>query len=104
MLAYPSYGPESLSRVLIEAAALGVPIAAMDTGGTRDILKPGVTALLSATTGDFALDLSRLAGDAALRATLGAAARADVRIRFAAPVVVEQVEHVYRSLLFPRAA
>ena len=27
--------PESLSRVLIEAAALGVPIAAMDTGGTR---------------------------------------------------------------------
>ena len=38
LLAFPSYGPESLSRVLIEAAALGVPIAAMDTGGTRDIL------------------------------------------------------------------
>jgi glycosyltransferase involved in cell wall biosynthesis len=38
MLAFPSYGPESLSRVLLEAAALGVPIAAMETGGTRDIL------------------------------------------------------------------
>ncbi len=39
MLAFPSYGPESLSRVLIEAAALGAPIAAMDTGGTRDIIQ-----------------------------------------------------------------
>ena len=33
-LVFPSRGPESLSRVLLEAAALGVPIAAMDTGGT----------------------------------------------------------------------
>ena len=40
-LMFPSYGPESLSRVLIEASALGAPIAAMDTGGTRDIIQPG---------------------------------------------------------------
>src|SRR5690606_23005500 len=38
ILAFPSYGPESLSRVLIEAAAMGAPIAAMDTGGTKDIV------------------------------------------------------------------
>jgi glycogen(starch) synthase len=104
LLAFPSYGPESLSRVLIEAAAMGVPIAAMDTGGTRDILRPDTTALLSRTVDDFANDLARLAGDAGLRASLGAAAREDVRTRFAAPVVVEQVERVYRSLLLPRAA
>ena len=41
MLIFPSRGPESLSRVLIEASALGVPIAAMDTGGTRDIDRAG---------------------------------------------------------------
>ena len=35
---FPSHGPESLSRVLLEAGALGVPAAAMDTGGTRDIV------------------------------------------------------------------
>ena len=35
LLVFPSQGPESLSRVLLEAAALGVPIAAMETGGTR---------------------------------------------------------------------
>jgi glycogen synthase len=104
MLAFPSYGPESLSRVLIEAAALGVPVAAMETGGTRDILRPGLTALLSQSVDDFARDLARLAGDADLRASLGRAARDDVRARFAAPVVVEQVERVYRSLILPRAA
>ncbi|HYN09156.1 MAG TPA: glycosyltransferase family 4 protein [Vicinamibacterales bacterium] len=104
MLAFPSYGPESLSRVLIEAAALGVPIAAMNTGGTRDILHPGTTGLLSTDADGLARDLARLAGDDRLRASLGAAARADVRVRFAAPSVVERVEQVYRSLLPPRAA
>src|SRR5262249_55750482 len=57
LLAFPSYGPESLSRVLIEAAALGVPIAAMDTGGTRDILRSGDTGLLSADPAGFSQDL-----------------------------------------------
>ena len=104
LLAFPSYGPESLSRVLIEAAALGVPIAAMDTGGTRDILHAGTTGLLSSDPQEFARDLARLAGDERLRASLGAAARADVRMRFASTSVVEQVEQVYRSLLHPTAA
>jgi glycosyltransferase involved in cell wall biosynthesis len=104
MLAFPSYGPESLSRVLIEAAALGVPIAAMDTGGTRDIVQPGVTGLLSADPAGFSRDLARLAHDERLRAALGAAARADVHVRFAATSVVERVEQVYRGLLIPSAA
>jgi glycosyltransferase involved in cell wall biosynthesis len=81
-----------------------VPIAAMDTGGTRDILHADTTALLSTDTEGFARDLARLASDPSLRAALGAAARADVHARFAAPSVVEQVERVYRSLLMPQAA
>jgi len=104
LLAFPSYGPESLSRVLIEAAALGVPIAAMATGGTRDIIKSGLTGLLSTDPAGFSRDLARLAADDRLRASLGAAARADVHVRFSAPSVVERVEQVYRSLLLPRAA
>src|SRR5207237_109986 len=74
LLAFPSYGPESSSRVLLEAAGLGVPIAAMETGGTRDILRPDTTALLSHDADQFARDLARLAADPTLRATLGAAA------------------------------
>jgi glycosyltransferase involved in cell wall biosynthesis len=104
MLAFPSYGPESLSRVLIEAAALGTPIAAMNTGGTPDIITPRVTGLLSADLEAFARDLAELAADEPLRARLGSAARADVHTRFSATSVVERVEHVYRSLLMPDAA
>jgi glycosyltransferase involved in cell wall biosynthesis len=104
MLAFPSYGPESLSRVLLEAAALGVPIAAIQTGGTGDILQAGTTALLSTTADQFSRDLATLARDASLRERLGSAARADVHARFNAPMIVEQIEQVYRSLLLPRAA
>jgi len=104
MLAFPSYGPESLSRVLVEAAALGVPIAAMDTGGTRDILNPRVTGLLSTDAAGLGRDLAELGSDERLRAALAAAARADVHARFSATSVVERIEQVYWSLLEPRAA
>lgn len=104
MLAFPSYGPESLSRVLIEAAALGTPIVAMDTGGTSDILTHRVTGLLSTDVDGFAHDLAELATDERLRVALGQAAQADVHKRFAATAVVEQIEHVYRSLVPPEAA
>jgi len=104
LLAFPSYGPESLSRVLIEAAALGVPIAAMNTGGTRDIITPGVTGLLANDAGGFAHDLATLASDERLRGALGHAARVDVHARFSATSVVAQVEQVYRQLLPPSAA
>lgn len=104
LLAFPSYGPESLSRVLIEAAALGVPIAAMHTGGTGDIIEHEVSGLLAADPAAFGADLRRLAHDERLRAALGARARAHAHDRFAAPSVVERVEQVYRGLLEPRAA
>jgi glycosyltransferase involved in cell wall biosynthesis len=99
LLAFPSYGPESLSRVLIEAAALGTPIAAMSTGGTTDILQHDVTALVADDVAAFSRALARLANDAALRARLGAAASADVHARFSAPAVVERIEQVYLGLL-----
>jgi glycosyltransferase involved in cell wall biosynthesis len=104
LLAFPSFGPESLSRVLLEAAALGVPIAAMETGGTRDIIQPGVTGLLSGDPATLSRDLARLSTDERLRAALGTAARADVRQRFSTGSVVARVEQVYRGLVGPRAA
>lgn len=99
LLAYPSYGPESLSRVLIEASALGLPIAAMLTGGTGDIIEHERTGLLAPTVDQFAQDLARLAGDAPLRARLGAGAQAFVRSRFEASTVAARVEEVYASVI-----
>jgi glycogen synthase len=104
MLAFPSYGPESLSRVLIEASALGAPIAAMDTGGTRDIVHHEVTGLLSNDPAAFSRDLARLYTDERLRAALGSRARVEAHVSFSAASVVERIEQVYRSVLEPRAA
>ena len=53
VLAFPSYGPEALSRVVLEAATLGVAVAAMDTGGTSDVLRHRVTGLLAVDLESF---------------------------------------------------
>ncbi len=104
ILAFPSYGPESLSRVLIEASALGVPIAAMDTGGTRDIIKHDETGLLSATPEAFARDLARLASDPALRTRLGRGAASHARAHFEASRVGAKIEALYESLIAARSS
>lgn len=98
LLVFPSHGPESLSRVLLEASALGVAIAAMDTGGTRDIIHDEVTGLLSTSVAELGDDVARLAADEALRRRLGAAARDAVARTFAASVVVSRIEALYRDL------
>jgi glycosyltransferase involved in cell wall biosynthesis len=99
MLIFPSRGPESLSRVLIEASALGLAIAAMHTGGTGDIVIDEQTGLLSTTPDKLADDVKRLRGDAELRTRLGAAARSHAESRFDAPAVIGRVEQLYLDLL-----
>ncbi len=98
MLIFPSRGPESLSRVLIEASALGVPIAAMNTGGTPDIIMDGRTGLLSSSPDELARDIRRLRDDGSLREQLGAAARAHARAHFDAPGVVARLDALYTEL------
>ena len=103
ILAFPSYGPESLSRVLIEASALGVPIAAMDTGGTSDIISHEETGLLAATPEAFAQALGRLATDPHLRSRLGQGAAARARAHFEASRVGTQIEALYESVIAARS-
>jgi glycosyltransferase involved in cell wall biosynthesis len=99
MLVFTSRGPESLSRVLIEASALGVPVAAMNTGGTPDIVVQGETGLLSESVEALASDVRRLRGDQGLRAQLGAAARHRAERLFDAPAVIARVERLYADLV-----
>jgi glycosyltransferase involved in cell wall biosynthesis len=98
LLIFPSHGPESLSRVLLEASALGVPAAAMDTGGTRDIITHEQTGLLSSSADELGDHIARLVADDALRARLGAAARAWVDARFDAHAVVSRIIALYDDL------
>jgi glycosyltransferase involved in cell wall biosynthesis len=102
LLIFPSRGPESLSRVLIEASALGVPIAAMQTGGTPDIVVDEHTGLLSESPEGLADDIRRLRHDAELRGRLGAAARQHAALRFDAPAVVARIDRLYTDLIEAR--
>lgn len=98
VLVFPSRGPESLSRVLLEASALGVAIAAMNTGGTADIVDHERTGLLSDTPEQLARDVERLVRDPHLRATLGAAASGKASALFDSPAVVQRIDALYAEL------
>jgi glycogen(starch) synthase len=102
VLVFPSRGPESLSRVLIEASALGVPIAAMNTGGTPDIIIHEQTGLLSTTAEGLAADVHRLREDHSLRARLAAAARQHASTRFDTGIVVHRIQRLYEELIQER--
>lgn len=75
---------EGLGTVLLEAAALGLPTVASDATGCRDAVQDGQTGLRFPVGDAAALRaaLARLAGDAALRARLGAAGCRWVREHF----------------------
>jgi glycosyltransferase involved in cell wall biosynthesis len=99
LLIFPSTWREPLSRVLLEACAMGVPIAAMNTGGTGDILTHDESALLSYSAEELGDHIRRLVSDRSLRDRLRVNARHVVTERFAAPIVLDRIEALYQSLV-----
>ncbi len=95
-LVFPSLWPEPLSRVLLEALALGTPIAAMDTGGTREILQDG-SGLVMASAGELGEAVGRLVRESALRQAVSQAARLR-SAAYAPDTLVPRYEAVYRRL------
>lgn len=102
LLIFTSHGPETLSRVLLEASALEVPIAAMDTGGTAEIVVHGETGLLSRSVESLADDVARLRSDEALRRRLGEAARRRTERLFDTRVILDRIEALYGVLIESR--
>lgn len=97
VLVFPSLGPESLSRVLLEALALGTPAAAMDTGGTAELVQDEKTGLLVDDARGLATAISRLAEDERLRSRLAEGARERARA-FSPEALVPRYESVYARL------
>ena len=84
--------------MLLEALALGTPVAAMDTGGTREILATARAGCWWPTSRGWARRVARLAGDAgAARAARRGGARERARA-FAPEALVPRYEAVYRRL------
>jgi glycosyltransferase involved in cell wall biosynthesis len=96
-IVFPSLWPEPLSRVLLEALALGTPVAAMDTGGTREIVEDGRSGLVVSDAAALADAVGRLTADEPLRRRLGEGARerADA---FSPAALIPRYEAVYRRL------
>jgi len=97
-LVFPSTWPEPLSRVLLEALALGVPIAAMNTGGTSELIEDGASGLLAANVEELGDALGRIVHDGPMRSRLmdGACSRA---LAFSPAKLIPRYEAVYRGAL-----
>lgn len=95
----PSYR-EGLPKALLEAAACGRPLVATDVPGCRELVRHGVNGLLvpAREAEGLAEALATLAGDAALRARLGAEARRIVADEFSDELVGRQAVELYRLL------
>jgi glycosyltransferase involved in cell wall biosynthesis len=91
---------EGLPNALLEAMAHGLPVIATRIGGCTDVVTEGSGILVpSDDVPALASAIDRLAGDAALRAQLGHAARARIEERFAFARIGDELQQLYRSCL-----
>jgi L-malate glycosyltransferase len=91
---------ESLSNVIIESMAAGVPVVASRVGGNSELVAEDRGVLVPANNEEeFAGVVERLLRDAALRASLGLNARSFVRANFTIEKMTHRHEELYQELL-----
>ncbi len=98
VVAIPTLTPDPAPRVVIEAMAAGRVVVGAATGGIPELMQDGITGVLLRETSPAALvgALERLAADAAARARLSAAARAQAAERFSLERHVDEMEALLR--------
>jgi glycosyltransferase involved in cell wall biosynthesis len=90
---------ETLGNVVLEAMASGLPAVVVDRGGPKDLVSEGETGFVARSNDpdDLAAKLEPLLRDRALRARMGAAARAAAATRDWGEIngrLIESYEHV----------
>jgi glycosyltransferase involved in cell wall biosynthesis len=99
LLLFPSYR-EGVPRVVMEAAASGLPTVAFDVPGVREAVEPAVTGILI-PFGDvrrMAEETQRLLADGHARNVMGAQARTLAERRFDVREVTASYLQIYRTL------
>jgi glycosyltransferase involved in cell wall biosynthesis len=92
-------GPESFALAVVEGMAAGTAVVAADAGAVREIVEPGVTAVLI-PQGDhetLATALLALHDDPGTRERIAGAGAEAARARFDAREMVHRVESIYRD-------
>lgn len=94
VLVFPSIYEEPLARMTQEAMASGLVVVGTTTGGTREILKEGITGLTFAPEDADALaeQITRLLRDPELRWRLAQAGRQNVMENFTLDRMVREIE------------
>ena len=91
---------EGMPNVLLEAMACGLPSAAAESGGCRDLLQghPSPGWLFAPGDGEALLECLANLGAAARLGEMGAAARRRAEAVYSIPVIAGQYEYAYRRL------
>lgn len=91
---------EGLPNVVLEAMAMGVPVAATDVGGVSELLAHGrCGVILSQDEQTWANRIAYLLESSARRALLARLARARIESRYTFRQRMERVQKVYRKVL-----
>jgi glycosyltransferase involved in cell wall biosynthesis len=100
LVVLPSYR-EGVPRILLEAAACGLPIVTTDAPGCREIVVNGVNGLLVPCKDYIALAkaIEYMKDHLSERIRMGAASRAKVVKEFAQNIVLKKTFDVYKELL-----
>lgn len=97
----PSYYNEGLSRSLVEAAAMGLPIVTTDNAGCRDTVEAGQSGIVVPMRNVQALSdaMCTLADNADIRQAMGRRGRQFVESRFSLDSVLDRVLSTYDHVL-----
>ena len=92
---------ESLSNVIMESMAAGVPVVAGHVGGNAELVRDGATGFLVGAKDDeaFAAAVVKLLDGSEMRASFGANAKSEARSRFGVRKICALYEEMYRSVL-----
>ena len=99
VLLFPSAWGEPLSRVLLEATACGACIAALNTGGTADVIVHNESGVLATTAAALRAQLAALLTNPLQRVRLREGARRRAETTFAPGIVAAEMERVYEALV-----
>lgn len=94
MFVIPSNYPDPFPRSVIEAMSFGLPVLGFRVGGIVEAVEDGVTGILSepGDTAAMGSAISRLAGDEALRMSMGKAGRERAVANFSAETIARRIE------------
>lgn len=97
----PSYANEGIPQALLQALAMGLPVAATAAGGIPEVIIPEKTGLLAPPRDAVALAriMARLGKDPALREKLGRKGRQLVLSRYSLELMADRLEAVYAGLM-----